>query len=406
MSRVQQTVNMASDAALAIDAGGRILAWNEKAQELLGYCREEVLGRRCSFVLQAILPGGEPLCGPNCEIFHCFNNRVPRGVEDCRVQRKSGEWVTVRYSSLISTKQDGQSGDQAALAVIFLGDCSATPAAEQQERMLQVFTLGKFGLSVGGGSVALEKWVRKQAVTLLKYLVTQIGRPVHRERILCCLWPETDTGRAWDRLKVTISYLRGQLRDLGLRDDVLTTIGKAYLLRRDAIQVDAELFERLIAEGRVLQAQQDIERALRRYEEAEDLYRGDYLEQEIFTDWCAEERERLRELYLEMMADMVLCHERRNEHADAARLCRKALVHEPCREGFHRKLVECLFHLGHPDQALSQYHACRQLLKQELGVEPMPETQRIYRAILKNTDTIRAYPGEFHRLDWSGSGSS
>lgn len=385
MNRVRDVVDLSSDAAFAINGHCQVVAWNERAEQLLGYTQDEVIGRPCGGILQAVLPGGEPLCAANCEPFRRFQSCLPQGVQSCHMRRKNGNWFTARYSSLVTSKRDRQPHTDSVVAVIFLYDKDEELVRALPQRTLQISTLGSFGLAVGSQSVALDKWVRKQSVTLLKYLVTQVGRPIHRERILGCLWPDVDTNRGWNRLKVTISYLRHQLRNLGLGEDTLTTVGKAYLLRRDAIRVDAEAFEERIAEGRKLQAQQRIDEALSCYTEADHLYRGDYLEEEIFADWCAEERERLRELYLEMRACMVQCCEAHGDYAEAARLCRKALVHEPCRESFHRSLMECLARLGHYDQAIAQYRACQRVLAQELDVDPMPETQRLYQHILGNT---------------------
>jgi len=384
MNRIPEVVDLASDAAFAIDERCRVVAWNQRATQLLGYAQSDVTGRYCGSILRAVLPGGEPLCSPSCELFQCFHNSRPSGVASCRIRRKNGDWLTARYSSLVTSKQSRQKGDDSVVAVIFLQDENEELVHELPQQTLQVFTLGSFGLSMGGSSVALDKWVRKQAVTLLKFLITQTGRPVHRERILCCLWPDADASRGWARLKVTISYLRLQLRNMGMSEDTLTTVGKAYLLRHDTIRVDAEDFEALIAEGRTLQSQQRNDAALRRYVQADYLYRGDYLEEENFADWCAEERERLRELYLEMISDMVQCYMECGDYAEDARLCRKALVQEPCRESFHRLLMECFDYLGHTDQALSQYEACRRVLAKELSVDPMPKTQRIYQKIKSN----------------------
>jgi DNA-binding SARP family transcriptional activator len=116
-----------------------------------------------------------------------------------------------------------------------------------------------------GRSVDIAKWKRKQAVTLLKYLITQLDRPVHRERLLDCLWPGVDQRRGWGRLKVTMYYLRRELRGNGMSDEVVKTVGNSYLLRRDAVWVDVDVFERLVTEGRALQDQAQWSDALDRY---------------------------------------------------------------------------------------------------------------------------------------------
>ena len=384
MIRFREVVGLSSDAAFAVNRRCHVAEWNQRAERMLGYVRAEVLGRPCSDILQAVLPSGEPLCIPRCEPFRCFRQCRPRGIGSCRVRRKNGDWRTVGYSSLVASPKTARQRDDSVLAIVFLHDREDRDEVADREHTLRVFTLGRFALTMAGEGVAIDKWVRKQSITLLKFLVTQAGRPVHRERILDCLWPTTDTRRGWDRLKVTISYLRQQLRSLGIESDALKTVGKAYLLRRDAIRVDADVFENLIEEGRTLQSRHRDDEALRRFYQAESLYRGDYLEDETFADWCAEERERLRELYLEMLGDMVLCHAGSGNYGEAVRLSRRALVQEPCRESFHATLIRNLVRLGHLDQAAAQYRSCRRILADELGVEPIPETQSLYRQILKD----------------------
>jgi two-component SAPR family response regulator len=268
------------------------------------------------------------------------------------------------------------------MAVIFVRD-GVIKTSRPEPHTLQIFTLGCFGLVVSGRGIALEKWKRKQAVTLLKYLVTQLDRPVHRERLLHCLWPDVDEKQGWGRLKVTMYYLRRELRDNGLSDDVVKTSDNAYLLRRDAVWVDSYAFERFVTEGRELQQQGHWRDALRRYDEARHLYRGDYLEEEIFSDWCAEERERLREIYLEMLARTAECHAELGQYAEAVHICRKALVFDPCRENSHCLLMENLVNYGRPDMALAQFRHCQQVLAKEFGAEPMPATKRLYQQILK-----------------------
>ncbi|MCK5090568.1 MAG: bacterial transcriptional activator domain-containing protein [Hyphomicrobiaceae bacterium] len=167
-----------------------------------------------------------------------------------------------------------------------------------------------------------------------------------------------------------------------MHEDLLQTVGKAYLLRRDKVWVDSQAFEMLIAEGSTLQSQQRWDGALHSYEEAQRLYRGHYIEEDMYADWCAAERERLHEVYLEMLARTSNCHAERGHYAEAAQVCRTALVRDPCRESFHYALMQHLVRLGRASRAVAQFHHCERVLAQELGVEPMRETRRLYQQIV------------------------
>ncbi len=379
---ISQLVTGASDAAFAIDDRHHVVAWNQCAQELLGYSADEVIGMRCEEVLRAMLPGGEPLCRPNCDVFNCFRNCQPSAVPNCRVRTKDGDWKSVGYSSLVMPEQRQGEPDGSVVAVIFLHNRDAETRPVSRQGLLQIYMLGKFALVANEQGIAIDKWKRRQAITLLKILASQLDRPVHRERILDYLWPDVDEERGWGRLKVTMYYLRTQLRAAGAEEDTVRTVGSAYQLRRDAVWVDTESFEKLATEGRLLQDKGRSDEALRCFDEALYLYRGDYLEQDVYADWCAEERERLAEVYLDMLTRKADCHAQRDEFQEAVQVCRKGLVHDPCREGLHCSLMRYQLHLGRIDSAVAQYRQCRKVLAREFGVDPMPETQQLYRQVL------------------------
>ncbi len=375
----------AADAAFAIDVEGKIVAWNAPAQRLLGHAPAEAIGRHCGNVLQATLSGGEPLCHPDCDVIQCVRDCRSYGMVNCRLRHRDGEWVPASITSVAISEQARRLSGNNVMAVIFIQEAaSAVPVP--QHHTLQLFTLGGFGIVAAGSSVDITRWKRKQAVTLLKYLITQLDRPVHRERLLDCLWPGVDQSRGLGRLKVTMYYLRRELRSNGMSDEVVRTVGDSYLLRRDAVWVDVDVFERLFTEGRALQDRAQWSDAVDRYVEAQRLYRGDYLEEETFSDWCAEERERLREVYLEVLARTAECHAELGQYAEVIQIYRKALVFDPCRESFHCLLMEYLVKSGRPDLALAQYRHCQQVLAREFGTQPLPETRRLYQQILKEGD--------------------
>ena len=382
MIDARHLVDYASDAAFAVDGDMSIVAWNYGARRLLGYTRREVLGRHCSKVLQATLPGGEPLCGPDCSGAQCFRNFRAFNASACRTRHKDGAWVSVNLSTVVMPKRARPSDPRSAIAVVMLQADGKEESQSLPEAPLHIFTLGRFGLAARGRRLVVENWKRKQALTLLKYLAANLGRAIHREILIEHLWPEAEESHGRERLKVTVYFLRNQFRDAGIREDVVVTAGKTYTLAREAVWVDREAFEDCVAKGFERQRLGQWDQALDEYEQAQHLYRGDYMEEDVYADWCAEERERLREIYLEALAGIVDCHAERGHFAEAVQVCRTALVRDPCRESFHRSLMEYLVRLGRTDWAIAQYQNCRRILGRELGVEPMPETQRLYRQII------------------------
>lgn len=388
-------VDGASGAAFAIDRSMTIVGWNRAAREYLGYTPREALGQHCSDVLQAVYAHGEPLCVPSCEGVRCFRRSQHFAAPACYARHKDGGWVPLDLTSVVMSRSLRDADASSVLAVVFLRGEGENQDPRPAARTLQVCTFGRFGLAAGGSSLAVEKWERRQALTLLKILIAHLGRAVHRDVLIEHLWPEADERSGRNRLKVTVYALRQQLRAAGMGEDVVETAGEAYVLSRQAVWVDVEIFEKCVADGSVQQRLGQWEEALHYYREARRLYRGEYMAEDIRADWCAEERDRLHEVHLEMMAGMAECHAECGQFAEGASVCRSILVEDPCREGIHRLLMTYLSRLGNTDAAVAQYRRCQRLLARELGVEPMIETQRLYRQILAGEE--RAVSGEAER---------
>jgi DNA-binding SARP family transcriptional activator len=361
-----------------------VVGWNAGAEELLGYSTAEAIGQKCGQVLQAFYPTGEPLCSMLCEGRSCLAVGKKWALATCRIRHKTGEMISAGISTLVLPPDVRKKNNGDAVAVVFLREGNITADNELSILPLRIFTLGQFGLAIADAGLNVESWKRKQAAVVLKCLVSQLGRPVHRERLIEWLWPDADPRRGWERLKVTISFLRAKLRDGGAMEETIETVGQSYLLRRDAVSVDSDVFDSLVAAGWGLLKKGDRREARVRFEEAESLYRGEYLEDEPYADWCAEERERLREINLELLAGMVRCYAEDGLYMEASQVCRKALVHDPCRENFLRALLENLVNLGRPDEAEAQFTSWLRRLDEEYHLQPTHETLRVHRRLLGN----------------------
>jgi len=60
----------------------------------------------------------------------------------------------------------------------------------------------------------------------------------------------------------------------------------------------------------------------------------------------------------------------------------KILQVDPLREQVHRELIQLHSENGQRSLAVQQYEFCRQVLHEDLGIEPMAETQAAYRRIM------------------------
>src|SRR5262249_10102081 len=109
--------------------------------------------------------------------------------------------------------------------------------------------------------------------------------------------------------------------------------------------------------------------------------------------WVEEKRRELadiRERALSVLADACL---RSGAAREAATWAEELIALSPFREAGYRRLMEAHATAGNRAEALRVYEQCRQLLAEELGAYPSPETESIYRALLEPPQTpVRTTP--------------
>ncbi|MEK7873952.1 MAG: BTAD domain-containing putative transcriptional regulator [Chloroflexota bacterium] len=375
-----QLVHHTSDPAFAIDQDLRVVAWNQGASTFLGYSEQDVLNQPCYSVICAVTPDSVPVCTPGCPGRNCFAEHRPFAIETCRCTRKDGTMVEVNLASMALPPAFRQGN---AVAVVFLRPIKAPTAASARGALVRVLTLGRFAVHVGTSVVPVHTWSRKQSLSLFKYLLTCRDKHVHRDILIESFWPDASREAGRERLKVVVYFLRRALCAAGAPFDLVTRSGETYGVRRSDLWLDIDAFEDLTQKGNRLLAQGKTQEATRCLEDADVLYRGDYMADDLYADWCALERERLREIYLMALEKLANLQAEAGSCEKAVILCRKALSLEPCRESIHRSLMSYLHRAGRRDEAVAQFNACARILERELGVEPAPETRELFRMLTR-----------------------
>jgi DNA-binding SARP family transcriptional activator len=190
-----------------------------------------------------------------------------------------------------------------------------------------------------------------------------------------------DPGR---QLKVIVHYLRRALEpepSAGGNPWVLSSPEGYAFDVTSPHRLDYQDFLSLAHWGDRLNERREPEAALTAYEAAAGLYAGDFLEDERYSDWCASERDHLRETLLSVLWRGAALRLDGGDAEGALACHRRALLIDPTREDVHRELMRVLWREGRPDDARRQYRLCEEALGRELGASPSLETRSLHRRL-------------------------
>ncbi len=250
-------------------------------------------------------------------------------------------------------------------------------------------------MSIERDGLPLAQVPSKRVRDLLSYLLLGRDSAHSREQLAGVFWGDLENHRARHSFNTALWRLRRLLEHDGRGSTYLQIDARqvGFNLGSD-FRLDVAEFEHRCDWAAQLE-DHSTDKAAGLYRQAIDLYRGDLLT-ECYDDWCLVERERLRRLYLQALDSLLAFHVKRNELAEAIDIAARILESDPLREEVHRDLIDLYVASGQRAAALRQYRLCEQTLKRELGIEPMPETQSLFRSLLSdgNQRLVAAFPVE------------
>ena len=230
---------------------------------------------------------------------------------------------------------------------------------------LQLLLLG--ALELRCGTETLPKPPTQKSQALLAYLALHREMPQSRERLAGLFWADRPDRRARRSLTTSLWHIRRCLPD---GDDLMGDASSVQLNPRMDLWVDVLAFESLVSR-----------RDLASQESAIGLYRGDLMDG-FYDDWVISERYRVQARYWEALANLMTGLEAHGDHRRALEVGLRLVREDPLREDACRLLMRCLCRLGQRNAALEHYRRCREIVRRDLNVELMAETQELHQAIL------------------------
>jgi len=336
------------EAAIVLDGDGRLLVANGAARVVLG--PSAVPGARCCELL-------------GCAQAGCVSAQALAG-ESTQHQIQLADGASAWASTV------GTAAGQVVVTLHRLAGPAGLAREELPPRLI-VRALGRTSIETSG-EAATEEWLGHRPGQLLKYLVCERGRVVPLEELLEVFWP--NAGRAGaSNVRQAIHTLRDRLepdRPRGKPSGYVVARAGGYELAPNCVTIDADDFEARARAGLEALQRGATERAAETLAAAARAYGGDFLADEPYAEWALAERERLRDLAVQVLRGLAeICREAEDEDAAAEHLQRLVEL-EPLDLEAQRELIGLMLRRGRHSEALRRFELVRRRYKRTFGTEP------------------------------------
>jgi len=219
--------------------------------------------------------------------------------------------------------------------------------------------------------------------TIAGALLAARGEVVSTERLIDGLWGPRPPPSARKTLQSYVSRLRRELRSLGsATGDGLTSTAVGYHVERGVDAVDADHFEALTA-GVHQVRDTDPAEVVEVLEEAAALWRGPAFGELAAHELVREEALRLEQLRATATAERIDAQLALGEHDRVIGELEALVGRDPLDERAHGQLMLALYRGGHQAEALATYRRLQDQLREDAGIDPSEELQRLHEGMLR-----------------------
>ena len=252
---------------------------------------------------------------------------------------------------------------------------------------IKLYTLGAFAIEINGALLRFEGKAQKKPLELLMAIVSLGASDVTQTRLSDALWPDAQADAAQAAFTTVLHRLRKLLGD----DEAVLLSNSRVSLNPHKVWLDFHAVEQSLmrvehsenssSKPPDFRVDPDASHALH-------LYQGPFLDGHDDA-WMLGTRARLRTQFLRHAAQMSQRLIASGHHQSALDWLDKGISAEPLAESLYRARMQCQAAMGQRAEAIATYRHFRDMLVAMLGVEPAPETQAMYHALVPTSAAVQ-----------------
>ncbi|MCG5218033.1 AfsR/SARP family transcriptional regulator [Streptosporangium sp. KLBMP 9127] len=216
--------------------------------------------------------------------------------------------------------------------------------------------------------------------TVLSCLLLDANRPIAAERLVQAIYGEAPPTTSRNQLQIAVSALRRLFADQG-HPGIITTQAWGYAIAVDSARLDSHRFQELVGRAREARDTGRPAESIVLYREALALWRGPVLDGIQFAG-AKVSAGRLEELRITANEECVEVELESGGHHELIGELATLVREHPMRERLHGQFMLALYRSGRREEALRAYQRARDIMIDELGIEPEERLRRLRHAIL------------------------
>ena len=247
----------------------------------------------------------------------------------------------------------------------------------------RIYLTGRVAIEQAATLVDERQLAGRQGRLAFVYLLLNRNTTVTRDELVDVIWPEHPPAGVDVALHAIVSKLRAAFRNAGISGADIELRMKCFAVRLPAdVRIDVEDAAHAVDESEGGMRVGDHSRARGHAMVAVTILRRPLLPDE-HAEWLDGWRTKLRGWLGRALESLSTLSAQCGEPMLAVQYASELVELEPFRETGYRQLMRAHAQMGNRAEALRVFGRCRELLREELGVSPSPQTEAIYLQILK-----------------------
>lgn len=249
----------------------------------------------------------------------------------------------------------------------------------------RIYVTGAIAIEHGDQLVRERQFPGRQGRIAFAFLTVHRHRSVHRDELMGAIWPDDAPGQTDAALDAILSKLRALLKSAGFKpgDANITASSRTITLELPAdAWIDIEAAANALDESEGAIRRGDHVTAWSLANVAVVISRRPFLA-DVEAPWIESQRHALRAVQMRALQCLVTVSAHNAEPLLAIQHASEMVALDPFKETAYQLLMKMHAAAGDRAEALRVFAKCRELLRDELGISPSPQTEAVYLEILR-----------------------